>query len=476
MAPSRKLLAIALLALAAFVATAGLTRPRTNDLFIHLTTGGLILDEGRVPRVDRYSFTAAGERYVAHEWLAASFYALGERAAGMVGVIAVSKLLPGLAILFALIATFRVWGADRAIALAVAVPAFALSRNRMTQDRPELFAIALLLVLIWLLLRDQARTQEGRPDRMLFWAVPIAALWANLHASFPLGVVAVLVFAAAQWADAWLGPRDARARRVRTAGVAGGLVGAALLATLSPPAFALPAGGAVAAVALLFAADGAEPLFEARSHPSHNRPLRLIGLAAAMTGAVALNPQFLDIYLFPFEFTAGVNTVTQRISEWQPLLQVRNLGESLEFSVYLVFLAIWAAALALAAARGCLGRLEIALLLVFGILPLRHMRWLALFALATAPALAVTLTRARAAAREGIPVPPIRLAVASAFAAAGLAALCGCVYVNLRGRPDIAFTAVVSTSAACAASRARAGRPAALRQPHRHRGSPLRRV
>ena len=79
MAPSRKLLAISLLALAAFVATAGLTRPRTNDLFIHLTTGGLILDECRVPRVDRYSFTAAGERYVAHEWLAASFYALPAR-------------------------------------------------------------------------------------------------------------------------------------------------------------------------------------------------------------------------------------------------------------------------------------------------------------------------------------------------------------------------------------------------------------
>jgi hypothetical protein len=451
MVPSRKLFAIALLALGAFVATAGLTRPRTNDLFIHLTTGGLILDEGRIPRVDRYSFTAAGERYVAHEWLAASLYALGERAAGMAGAIAVSKLLPGLAILLALIAAFRVCRADRALALAVAVPAFALSRNRMTQDRPELFAIALLLVLIWLLYRDRARAREGRPDRAVFWAVPLAALWANLHASFPLGVATVLVFAAAQWADAWLGPRDARARRVRTAGVVGGLATAALLATLSPPAFALPAAGALTAVALLFAADGAAPLFEARCDSARNRPARLLWVAVAMTGAVALNPQWTDIYLFPFEFTVGVNTVTQRISEWQPLLQARDLGESLEISIYLVYLSTWTGALALAAARGCLGRVEIALLLVFGILPLRHTRWLALFALATAPALAATLTRARAAAGEEIPASPVRLAVASAFAAAGLAALCGSVYVNLRGRPDLAFTGVVWTSGACAA-------------------------
>ena len=454
MAPSRKLLVISLLALAAFVATAGLTPPRTNDLFIHLTTGRLILEECRVPRVDRYSFTRAGERYVAHEWLAATFYALGERAAGTAGVIAASKLLPAMAILAALIAAFWASGADRAIALAVAVPAFALSRNRMTQDRPELFAIALLLAVIWLLLRDRRRAEEGRPDRVVFWAIPISALWANLHASFPLGVAAVLTFAAAEWADAVLGARDARARRVRTAGVTGGLVAAALLATLSPRAFAIPAALAFAAVALLFAADGAAPLFETRRLPGRKRPLRLLLLAAAMSGAVILNPRFAEIYLFPFEFTARLNTVTRYISEWQPLLGASAVSESLEASLYLVWLATWAAALALAAARGSLGRLELALLLVFGILPLRHARWLTVFALATAPALAVTLTRAREAAREGAPAAPVRRAVASALGLAGLAALCGCAYLNWRGRPDLAFTAAVSAGGVCAAAAA----------------------
>jgi hypothetical protein len=42
--------------------------------------------------------------------------------------------------------------------------------------------------------------------------------------------------------------------------------------------------------------------------------------------------------------------------------------------------------------------------------------------------------------------------VSAIFALAGLAALGGLVYLNLRGRPDLAFTAVVSVSGACAAA------------------------
>src|SRR5512136_1431174 len=41
-----------------------------NDLWLHLKTGSLILEQGRVPRADAYTFTRAGAPYVAHEWLA----------------------------------------------------------------------------------------------------------------------------------------------------------------------------------------------------------------------------------------------------------------------------------------------------------------------------------------------------------------------------------------------------------------------
>ena len=54
----------------------------------------MIVDEVSVPRSDRYSFTAEGNRYVAHEWLAAAVYAMAERAAGNPGVVVVAKVIP----------------------------------------------------------------------------------------------------------------------------------------------------------------------------------------------------------------------------------------------------------------------------------------------------------------------------------------------------------------------------------------------
>ena len=161
MPSSRTLRVVSLLALTVLVLSAGLSRLRTNDVFIHLETGSSILDERRIPSVDRYSFTAPGARYVTHEWLAATWYALGERAAGVGGVIVVSKVVPGLVILLVLLAAFRSAGVHPAIGVPVATVGFAVARNRMTQDRPELIAIAILLTLLWLLLRDRERARAG---------------------------------------------------------------------------------------------------------------------------------------------------------------------------------------------------------------------------------------------------------------------------------------------------------------------------
>lgn len=67
----RNLKPLDLLALAALVALA-LARaslPLTHDdLFGHLRTGELIVDEGRVPLADPFSFTRPGTRWITHEW------------------------------------------------------------------------------------------------------------------------------------------------------------------------------------------------------------------------------------------------------------------------------------------------------------------------------------------------------------------------------------------------------------------------
>ena len=239
----------------AYAATAALVTLDNNDIWIHLTTGGLILDEGAVPRTDRYSFTAAGNRYVAHEWLAAALYATAERSAGIPGVVVAAKLLPTLAIaamLWAAVATTRApWG----LALPVFVLALTVLRQRVLA-RPELLALPLLLAMLALLWRDREALRAGRRTWGVYGLVPLEALWTNLHGSFPLGIVLVLVFAFADVVRRMLAPRDRTAQLARAAGVACGLAAAAWLAMVEPPAFGLAAAAAVVAVTALFAVDG----------------------------------------------------------------------------------------------------------------------------------------------------------------------------------------------------------------------------
>ena len=121
--------------------------------------------------------------------------------------------------------------------------------------------------------------------------------------------------------------------------------------------------------------------------------LSIFGLAAGMTAAVAINPLGTEIYAFPFEFTAAQSLVTRLINEWKPLFGNHRLEHSLHLMSYWAYLAFACVTLAVAAARGRLGRLEVGLLLAFGLLPLRHIRWVALFALMAAPPLASLLAR-----------------------------------------------------------------------------------
>jgi hypothetical protein len=229
--------------------------------------------------------------------------------------------------------------------------------------------------------------------------VPLEALWANLHGSFPLGIALVLVFAFADFVERTLAPRDRRAQLARAAGVACGFAVAAWLATVEPQAFGLAAAAAVVAVSALFAVDGVRSLFD--DAPAAGRgALRWMGIAAAMAGAVVLNPLGAGIYAFPFEFTATQNVITSTVNEWKPLLGARHLDGSLYLMSYWAYLALACGVLAIAAWRRRLGRLELGLLLAFGILPFRHVRWAALFALVTAPALIALLDAARVPGRR----------------------------------------------------------------------------
>ena len=177
--------------LAALVIAAFVTFSRDlfndGDTSWHLATGRWILDHGRVPDTDPFSFTCRGCPWTAHEWLAD---------VAMAGIYGVSGWT-GLALLFGFAAGLTFWLIGRALMralpvrwtlaamfgiVAVAAPSFLA--------RPHLLAWPVLL--IWLTALLAARDRRQAPPLVL---VPLMTVWANLHASYVVGIGLAGLFA-----------------------------------------------------------------------------------------------------------------------------------------------------------------------------------------------------------------------------------------------------------------------------------------
>lgn len=154
------------------------------DLWGHVRFGLDILEEGALPRTDSFSYTAAGDRWINHEWLSELAFGALYRAFGPSGLLLLDLL--GAAIIgMAVTALYRARGIPveyRVIlaCLIVSVLSYGLS------FRPQLFSYLLFGVLILTLL-------HGRP--VVRAVVPlIFLLWVNLHGGFLMGLAALCVF------------------------------------------------------------------------------------------------------------------------------------------------------------------------------------------------------------------------------------------------------------------------------------------
>ena len=188
-----------------------------SDVFWHLTLGQATLANG-IQRIDRYSWTAAGQPVAVDQWLGqvalAGAWQLGEWR-GIVGLRAVAvALLVGLVVYAAL----REKPARPLGAVLAALPAIVLSRFVWT-ERPELFGFVCFALLVVLL--RASRTS----DRPLFFIPVLMVLWANVHGSFALGAALVGLVAVAAFVS-----EPGRRRSYAVVAVA------TLLATLVTPA------------------------------------------------------------------------------------------------------------------------------------------------------------------------------------------------------------------------------------------------
>ncbi len=151
------------------------------DYFWHLATGRLIVQNGRIPSADPFTFTWHGQPWIPDQWLSdVAIYAL----VGSIGATA-SLLLFGLTVATAPIIIG--WGLARVGVgfRAIVVSGLLISAVVVPQVtmRPQVLSLPLLAAVIALLLTATPDHRRG-----LLILPPLFLLWANLHGFYVVGL------------------------------------------------------------------------------------------------------------------------------------------------------------------------------------------------------------------------------------------------------------------------------------------------
>lgn len=170
------------------------------DLWWHLKTGQLIVENRSVPHTDPFSFTRAGEPWIAHEWLSEVLLFELQRRTGWAGLIVTFGAL----ITAAFFLLYLRCGPNLRVA-AIATLCAAFATRPLWGARPQ--TLSLLLTSLWLLILERS---EDNPN-LLYWTLPLTLLWVNLHAGFAVGLALSGLFLAGQWIESETGMRNASA-------------------------------------------------------------------------------------------------------------------------------------------------------------------------------------------------------------------------------------------------------------------------
>jgi len=149
------------------------------DFWWHLKVGEIVLDQGRIPQEDLFSYTVTGQPYIYQSWLAGVIFALFFRLGGPAAIVVMNAVL--LTTAYALLRrACYLESSHPHVATACAFAAVVISAGNWAA-RPQSFSTLLFALFLLLLVRFR---REGRGPWWLFPA--LTALWANLHGAFIL--------------------------------------------------------------------------------------------------------------------------------------------------------------------------------------------------------------------------------------------------------------------------------------------------
>jgi tetratricopeptide (TPR) repeat protein len=178
----RGLVILLTIAAAGFAFLFSIEKVYNYDIWWHLKTGQWILEHGRIPSTDPFSFSTEGAPWVPHAWLSDVIFSFLYLASGIEGLILLKAAIIGTVFGIAYYLAVR-RGANPYLAAFIIGAAVPIARFRFLL-RPQIFMF-LLVVLFFYLLSQYSRQ---RPRQLLI-LLPLMLFWVNAHASFILGIL-----------------------------------------------------------------------------------------------------------------------------------------------------------------------------------------------------------------------------------------------------------------------------------------------
>jgi len=162
-----------------------------EDVWGRMAAGRLQAEQGRVPRQDVFAYVPTRPLWVDHEWLSGRIFFEAYEQLGGAGLIGLNLALGMTAVGFAAAAAGLRGGASwaRLLSLLAAWPLLAHGFSSLL--RAQAFTFAFFAILFFLL----ERARQGK-RRALLLAIPLTALWGNLHGGFIVGPLLIFVYAA----------------------------------------------------------------------------------------------------------------------------------------------------------------------------------------------------------------------------------------------------------------------------------------
>jgi|GEM_PF-2426995 len=186
----RVLIAVGWLALCGLAIALSLQDIRTFDYWWHLRSGQLIAETGAVPKVDPFSFTVPGNRWIDIHWLHQlglyGVYQLGGHRAVVIAKALMVLLLTGI------LATIGHRRSRPSLSLLGLGLMLLLISDRI-MPRPELPTFVCLAAVFALLERF-----ERKPDAWVYAIVAVQLFWVNVHGLFALGIALAGIYLVAE--------------------------------------------------------------------------------------------------------------------------------------------------------------------------------------------------------------------------------------------------------------------------------------